>query len=237
MLPFMREQEAEDSSGPGPKPAAEDSADAPQQGQEQEYLSVATKSKSVRRTTCLLAVLFGAGLLCLLLMIKKSAPRKAGAGVVSSAETQLEEAIGRLTGIKSEVFGGMDEIVDKFYEFSDVRQVKVNELAKNPFEHDEFLDSLNNTPDGTDENLDPDAEAMRRQELMRHARHLQLLGIMRSEQGNCCMIDDKVLYEGDLIGGFRVCQIGNNFVRLELGRDGPYQTQSDNVDIILKLAE
>ena len=33
----------------------------------------------------------------------------------------------------------MDEIVQKFYEFSDVFQVKVGELAKNPFEVEGFV--------------------------------------------------------------------------------------------------
>ena len=36
----------------------------------------------------------------------------------------------------------MDEIVKKFYEFSDVVQVKVGELAKNPFEVEGFTKDL-----------------------------------------------------------------------------------------------
>ena len=36
----------------------------------------------------------------------------------------------------------MGEIVKKFYEFSDVVQVKVNELVKNPFEVEGFAKNL-----------------------------------------------------------------------------------------------
>jgi len=39
--------------------------------------------------------------------------------------------------------GRMDEIVKKFYEFSDVVQVKVNELVKNPFAVEGFAKDLN----------------------------------------------------------------------------------------------
>jgi hypothetical protein len=50
---------------------------------------------------------------------------------------------------------------------------------------------------------------------------------MQSNQGNCCMIDDRILYEGDSIEGFKVLQIGDSFVKLE----------SDGVQITLKLSE
>jgi hypothetical protein len=46
------------------------------------------------------------------------------------------------------------------------------------------------------------------------------------------MIDDKILREGDYIKGFRVSQIGQNFVKLELERN-----QTENLQIVLKLDE
>ena len=62
---------------------------------------------------------------------------------------------------------------------------------------------------------------------------------MASDGRKCCMIDDKILYEGDSIKGFKVRQIGDNFVKLEQetpndpnGGKGNSQTE-----IILKLSE
>jgi hypothetical protein len=52
------------------------------------------------------------------------------------------------------------------------------------------------------------------------------------------MISGEILYEGDSIEGFKVCQIGDSFVRLEYD-----QNQSENVEarhqrtqIMLKLS-
>ena len=56
---------------------------------------------------------------------------------------------------------------------------------------------------------------------------LQLLSIMQSDQGNCCMINDRILYEGDSIRGFKVCRIGDSFVKLKY----------EDVEIVLKLSE
>ena len=50
---------------------------------------------------------------------------------------------------------------------------------------------------------------------------------MQTNQGYRCMIDDEILGEGDSINGFKVSQIGDNFVKLE----------SDGVQIELKLSE
>lgn len=188
----------------------------------QEYLTVAVHDKNVRKTTMLLAVLFVIGLLCLVFMIKKSTPSTAEASV-NAEETQLEKAIAQLIGVKSEMFHRMDKIVKKFFEFSDVQQVKVDELAKNPFKLEAFLNDINN--DGAD----IDMELLRQERLKGQAREMQLLSIMQSneDRGNCCMIDDKILYKGDKIRGFEVRQISNCTVWLE----------SEGMEIVLKLSE
>ncbi|MHC4158640.1 MAG: hypothetical protein ACYSSO_06130, partial [Planctomycetota bacterium] len=162
------------------------------------------------------------GLLCLVFMIKKSTPSTAEA-VVNAEETQLEKAISQLIGVKSEMFSRMDKIVKKFFEFSDVQQVKVDELAKNPFKLEMFLSNIKN------KEPDIDVELMRQQQLKGQARDMQLLSIMQSnaDKGNCCMIDDKILYEGDKIRGFEVRQISNSTVWLE----------SEGLEIVLKLSE
>lgn len=223
MLSFMREQEPNESS-PQKTRAATDGAE---EVQEQEYLTVAAQRKNVRKSTMLLAGFFLIGLLCLLFMIKKTGTRTATGAEATKEETLIEAAITRLTGVRSEIFGRMNEIVEKFYEFSDVQQVNVDELAKNPFKREIFLGNLKQISDTKEGDSDIDIETMRIQQLRQQTKNMQLLSIMQSEQGNCCMIDNKILYEGDSIKGFNVSQISDSFVKLD----------SEGVEIILKLSE
>jgi len=225
MLSFMREQELEDSSLQKPPAAA--GGTVADSAEEQEYLTVAAHNKNARKSTMLLAALFVIGLLCLFFMIKKSTPQTTTAAAVNTEQMQIETAIARLTGVRAEMFDRMDKIVKKFYEFSDVQQVNVNELAKNPFKREVFLGSLKNISDTEERDSDIDIEMMRKQQLRQQAKNMRLLGIMQSEQGNCCMLDDRILHKGDSIKGFSVKQIGDSFVKLD----------SKGVEIILKLSE
>jgi preprotein translocase subunit SecG len=225
MLSFLRDQNLEDL--PAEKKAKTTAGKAPgddtNKTQESEYLTVATQKKRVRKTTRLLFVLFIIGLLCLWFMIKKSTPKAASASSGETEETLIETAIARLTGVKSTIFNRMDEIVKKFYEFSNVPQVRVDELSKNPFEVETFLANLRKKPDAGK----IDAKKLWQQQIRYKSERMQLLSIMQSNGRNCCMIDDKILYEGDSIEGFKVLQIGDSDVKLE----------SDGVQIILKLSE
>ena len=195
--------------------------------QEQEYFSVASHGKAVRKSTTLLLILFVIGLICLWFMIKKSVPKAASANEVTPEETQIETAIARLTGIRSEMFTSMDEIVNKFYEFSDVLQVKVDELVKNPFQFEMFLSSLKNKAPVATEPVDVDTEAIWQQQLMQKAKELKLDSIMQSDMGQCCMINNKILYAGNSIDGFDVLDIEDNQVRLGSG----------GVEIVLTLSK
>jgi len=229
MLSFIREQ-GNNMDLPMQKQGAAArgaSGDGTGKSQEMEYLTVAAHKKRAHKSTTLLAVLFIIGLLCLWFMIKKSTPRTASAANFRTEETKIEAAIARLTGVKSEMFSGMDEIVSKFYEFSDVLQVHVNELVKNPFELEMFLDSLRKKTDTEKKAPEIDTEIVWRQQIRQKGNEMQLLSIMQSDQGNCCMIDNKILYVGDLIGDFKIRRIGDSFVELE----------SDGVEIVLKLSE
>ena len=190
--------------------------------QEPEFLTVSSHGKRVRKTTTLLVILFIIGLICLVFMIKKSSPKTASASDSQKEETLVETAIARLTGVKTQMFNRIDEIVGKFYEFSNVPQVKVNELAKNPFE----LETISGNIKRSAEN-EMDARALWQQQLRQNSKGMQLWSIMQTHQGNRCMIDDEILGEGDSIRGFKVTEIGDNFVKLE----------SDGVQIELKLSE
>ena len=73
------------------------------------------------------------------------------------------------------------------------------------------------------------------------AERLKLLSIMqskRSKQQNqqyCCMIDNEILYEGDMIEDFKILQIGNDFVKLQWDDQG--ESGHERVQIVLKLPE
>lgn len=222
MLSFLREQDRDSSLGTRRSP---DTSHEPRETSD-EYLTVAAKSKNVRKSTILLAVLFGIGLLCLCFMIKKSAPKTASADVVSAEETKIEVAITQLTGVRAEMYDRMDEIVRKFYEFSDVLQVEVDELLRNPFELEVFLAGLESKLGGNGK-FDINAEMLRQQQLRQQAEGMQLLCIMQSEQSRCCMINDKILSEGGSINGFNVVRIGDASVNLE----------SEDMKIVLKLPQ
>jgi hypothetical protein len=232
MLSFLREQNNTGSQGQKPDAPAAKRADDPEPSEEQEYLTVAAHGRRTRKSTILLVVLFVIGLLCLWFMIKKSAPQAAAAKTTDAEETKVEAALVRLTGLKSQVFGKMDEIVKKFYEFSGVQQVQVNELAKNPFALESFMQEVKETPDTG--NVSEADRAMIGQ------RTLKLLSIMRTDQGVCCMIGSTILSEGDSIHGFTVRQIGDNSVKLQwTGEDGDERpdVQADGMEIVLKLSE
>jgi len=228
MLSFLRDQNLEDLPAQKKADAAVDADKPPvddtekSQSQESEFLTVTSDGKRVRKTTTLLAVLFVIGLLCLWFMIKKSTPKSATAAAGKTEDTLVETAIARLTGVKTEMFGRMDEIVGKFYEFSEVPQVEVKELAKNPFELETISGNLNS---GIENEID--ARMLWQQQLRQNSKGMQLWSIMQTHQGNRCMIDDEILSEGDSIKGFKVIQIGDSFVKLE----------SDGVQIELKLSE
>ncbi len=227
MLSFLRDQSEDLPAEKKMKTTAEKApGDGAEKSQESEYLTVASHGKQVRKSTTLLAVLFIIGLLCLWFMIKKSTPKSASAAAGKTEDTLIETAIARLTGVKSAMFNRMDEIVGKFYEFSDVPQVKVNELAKNPFELETFSTNLEKKPGAEGKGNEIDANKLW-QQMRRRSQGMQLWSIVQSDQGNRCMIDDKILFEGDSIKGFKVHQIGDIFVKLE----------SNGVEIVLKLSE
>ncbi len=243
MLSFLRDQSFDDL--PAQKKAgaaAGTSADGEKNIPDQGFLTVATDRRQVRRSTTLLAVLFVVGLLCIWFMVRKTTPQTADAAAADVNEIDMARAMSRITGGKAEMFNRMDEIVNKFYEFSEVMQVKVNELVKNPFELETFLAGLKAKADAGEQVLEIDADAIRRQQIKQQAEQLQVLTIMidQTNQTNCCMIEGKVLYEGDSVGDFKVSGIGTNFVKVlwdpkdESTRLGP---GSQKVEIVLKLSE
>jgi len=237
MLSFMREQESSkrsDRSSAGTDPQTAPAGQAPEA---QEYLTVAANSKNLRRSTMLVAILVAVGLVCLLVMIRRSQPQAASATEGKADQTKIEDAISRLTGVRSEVVDRADEIVKKFYEFSDVVQVRVNELVKNPFEVEGFTKDLKSPVAGDPQTR---AELIRRQRMQQEASTLKLLSIMRSEQRTSCMINDQILQQGDAVGSFTIARIGTNFVELTWPASegsGSGTPQTEEMKTTLKLSE
>lgn len=228
MLSFMQEQDRDSSLGTrrstdtghetpvtSDRPQATSPAPPRSGTSDEKYVAVAAGEKQVRRSTYVFAGLFILGLLCLWFMIKRSAPQATAAAGVGTQELQIEMAITGFAGVRSEMFNRMGEIVKKFYQFSDVQQVDVHELVKNPFELEMFLGDL--------EEISNESAYGAREP----THGMQLLCIMQLEQDNCCMIDDRILYEGDSIKGFKVCRISDSTVLLESG----------DLEITLKLSE
>jgi len=229
MLSFLREQATEQKIDAQSNPSDQD---------QQPYLTVASRSRQLQRSTTTLIVLFVLGVLCLWLMIKKSSPQGASASEIDTEQAKIESAIARLTGVKAEMFNRMDEIVKKFYEFSEVLQVKVNELAKNPFELELFLPNVPVESDG-EQTAPQQPQLLQQQKIAQQAKDLQLMGIMKSETGNCCMINYKLLYPGDRIGDFQLVEIADNSVKLQWQpKDADkWSSQAGSMQIVLRLSQ
>jgi hypothetical protein len=205
MLSFLHEQSHEDLL----KPSQDTNSVQDQTGhntQDQGYITVAAQDKKVRQSTVMLAALFGIGLLCLFFMIKKSGPSAASALPPGAEELQMEKAIANLTGVRSEMCSGLEMIVKKFYDFSDVQQKQVEKLTKNPFKYEKFWNDF-------DKNGANDPA----KNLSLQASELELISIMQSNGRNCCMINDKLLYEGESIRGFTIERINDKSVQLKSG--------------------
>ncbi len=237
MLSFLREQ------GPGEMPGNEAGGTrqcetgAGADRENQEYLTTAANSKNLRNSTIVVAVLFAIGLAGLGYMIRKSQPQAASARSNKDEETKMEAAISRLTGVSSEMVSRMDEIVEKFYEFSDVFQIGVTDLVKNPFEVEAFMGAIKETAP-SEQDQKAKAAQLRREMLQQRAATLALLSVMRSEDGNACMINDRILRQGDSIEGFVITRIAGDSVDLTWNGDqADPDVGTEELTIQLKLTQ
>ena len=215
MLDFLREQGNESSAVQEQQDAVDNSSSETGNGTEG-YVAVTNQSKNAHKSTIILGVLFCAGLLSLVFMVRESTPQVVSASI-SPEEMQIEKIIASMGGDNQKASGDIDGVVKQFAEFSNVQQVDTWDLVKNPFKHEIFLGDA----------FDSDAfnfDAGSRQ------GSLELFSIMKSGSDDsawCCMIDDKILYDGDWIKDFQVVEISSTSVKLE----------SQETELILKLDE
>ncbi len=228
MLSFQREAD------PAGRPKTPD-PDA--NAADQEYVSVKSKGDSVRRSTGIVVILFAAGLIGLWFMIQKSTPETASAEADVGEQARIETAISQLTGLKSEMLTKMDTVLNRLYEFSDVQQVEVGELAKNPFEMQIFGADTAEPTVLNDGNMD--LLAVHRQRATRRAADLQLQSIIHGNADNAadfCMINTEVLKTGARIDEFVVRDITRTQVVLAWAPKDA-DIQHEEIQVVLKLAE
>ena len=84
------------------------------------------------------------------------------------------------------------------------------------------------------------AALIRQQRARERANTLQFLSVMESDDGNACMVNDRILREGDKIEGFLVKRIGSDFIDLLWQDDsgsGAAGSKAQDLTIQLKLSQ
>ena len=190
-------------------PASSDMTDSDQAASSTEdYLTVSNNSQKVRQSTIAVAVLFAIGALGLWLMVKKTTPAAANAEP-SQNQVHLETALAQLDTMKAEMDSQMSSVSGRFYQFNNVDQVGVEELKKNPFIRGE-MGGVSGSSGGGGQRLE-----QIQQEAQIISMGLELWSITATPKGMCCMIDDKVLYQGETYRNMTVKSITEKIVTLE----------------------
>ncbi len=215
MLDFMREEKEADADS---TETTEDQAavsDNAHDSQDKDYLAPVLQDKNIKQSTILLVLIFGIGMLGLFFMIKKSSPSQASAATPDE-NISIAQAIEKLTGNEVKGAAQIDQITERFYEISKVRQVPASQLRKNPFRHESFFISDLQVSEFETENVGyiTDGETPLKGGFAWQIRRMQLVSIIQTSEGNCCMIDEMILCEGQSINGFKVNRIEEDTVEL-----------------------
>jgi hypothetical protein len=166
-----------------------------------DYLTVAGHGQKLKQSTMVLCVLFAVGAAAVWFMIKKTSPVTASAASAQD-QLQIEAALAQVEKMKTQMDTEMNTVVGRFYQFSDVRQISVDELKKNPFRREVKAKGAAST--ATDEALAARQQQKLLSEAQQETQKLELWSITSTPRGMCCMIGEKVLYTGDRIGEMQV---------------------------------
>jgi hypothetical protein len=170
------------------------------------YLKPAAHAKNVKQGTIVLVILFAAGAAGVWWMIKKSGLSQAH-GASAEEASQIDKALAQLTSFQAEINSQMDSVASRFSQASELGQITVSDLKKNPFRQEYALEQ-------STQDLSETQTLMRKEEMQRRAGLLKLWSITARQTNSCCMINDKVLYVGDTIQGFVVKEILPDRVRI-----------------------
>lgn len=207
MLSFQKEE----STVPAANPQTDDQ-NLQQEGltDEQDYLTVASHGKKLQQSTMILALLFLVGGAGVWFMIKKTVPASADAAP-SQDQAQIDAALAQLKTMKTEMNDEMDSVVGRFHDFGKVDQIGVDELKRNPFQREisGVQEDIKAENDAQDELRKLQAAARKQ------ASQLELWSITATAKGDCCMINNKLLYAGDVIDGMTIKQVNKKSVLLD----------------------
>jgi len=208
MLSYLKEGQAGVPASNQVNAAAPQNAN-PSLSKKEDYLTVSGHGKKLKQSTYFLAGLFVIGGLCLWLMIKKAAPAAASAASKPAVEqAQIDTVIAQLNGMQTEIGSQMKTMTGRIHTVTEVGQVGVSELQKNPFVQETAV-SDSGIPDTLAQKQILEAK-------LRHkAAGMELLSITASGGSTICMINDTVLRVGDSINGFTVKEITPTTVSLE----------------------
>ncbi|HRU16061.1 MAG TPA: hypothetical protein P5017_10140 [Anaerohalosphaeraceae bacterium] len=196
MLSFLRDENQTPAAAQMQN--AGDSSSEEQASTSQEFLRPAVRTQTVKQGTIILAVLFLAGGVAVWWMIKKSGLSQAQG---ATAETsQIDQVLSQLSSFQKDMNSQMNSVSSRFSQVSELGQITVADLKKNPFRQEWSAAS-------SGEDLSLSQTLIRKEEMRRKAATLKLWSITLREQNSCCMIGDKVLYVGDAIQGFVIKQI------------------------------
>jgi preprotein translocase subunit SecG len=234
MLSYIRESQTEALDQGDPQNGALGGSD--QVDSDSTFLTISGRDQSVRKSTVFVTSLFILASIGLVMMAKRSHIQTAGATPAVDSKTQIEMAISRVTGVSSEMTLRMDEIVQKFYEFSDVFQVKVADLNKNPFQlalAPVDLEVKEKKP------VQEKPVASLLSQFNVDKKGLSLICIMKSESSTCCMINGMLLEVGQSVGVFLVEDIQSDHVQLVWQPEGhvPTALERDSITVTLALKD
>jgi preprotein translocase subunit SecG len=176
----------------------------------EDYLTVAGHKKRLKQSTIILIAVFVVGAFGVWMMIRKAVPSVAAAAAAAQKKdevTEIETAVAQLNGMQSEVSSQMKNVTARLNHLSEVGQIAVEDLRKNPFARVRLADQTNAD--------DPMQKQFAEEQTRRNAAGLQLWSITASPVGACCMINDKLLHLGDKIEGFSVREIRTASVIVE----------------------
>jgi len=222
MLSFMKDEEGQDNvtqadTSSGDLSSSQETSQATQgssltttladagdqdEAPSQDFLVPSSSGKKVKYSTMILGVVFLVGAASLFLMIKKIGPADAQAGL-SQDDLKIESAIQKLSGSKAAITGKMNAIVDRISRLTDLDQVSVEDLKRNPFVLDNSFGGVD-VSDLIDKKRTGD-------------EGLSLWSIMDSGDQMRCIINGRAYNVGDQVGDYSVKSITDKYVELDAG--------------------
>jgi hypothetical protein len=197
MLSFQKQGQIHPAVGETKAPVAQQESSAEHRD---DYLTVAGHEKKLKQSTIILIAVFVVGAFGVWMMIRKAVPSAAAAAQKKDEVAEIEMAVAQLNGMQSEVSSQMKNVTARLNHLSEVGQIAVEDLRKNPFTRE--------VPSGQMNADDPAQKQFLEEQIRRNAASLQLWSITASPgSGPRCMINDKLLHPGDKIEGFSVKEI------------------------------